>query len=132
MMGGSPTAADGILLYSPYGANGLGISLAAVEEAHSNTLIMGERAVSNNYWGWPYCGWGDGTGNGDNLLSTQQGLCPGFPNGLHNLHFWSYTPPTWSTSRGRGEAVRSLTYDIDFYVFQALSTRAGGEVVETP
>ncbi len=132
VMGSSPTANDGILLFGPYGTNCLGISLALVTDGASNTIIMGERSVSNNYWGWPYCGYGgDGTGNGDNLLSAQLGLCPGVPDGNHEYHFWSYHPNLvdflWADGSGR-----SLTYAIDYNVFQALSTRAGGEVVQVP
>ena len=87
MMGSSPTANDGILLYGLYGTNGLGISLAQVTDGASNTIIMGERGVSNNLYGWPYCGYGDGTGNGDNLLSTQLGLCPGAARRKSRLSF---------------------------------------------
>jgi len=131
MMGSSPTANDGILLYGPYGTNGLGISLAQVTDGASNTIIMGERAVSYNLYGWPYCGYGDGTGNGDNLLSTQLGLSPGAADGSHDFHFWSYHPNqvnfVWADC-----SVRALPYSIDFNVFQALATRAGGEAVEVP
>ena len=67
--------------------NGLGITLASVKDGASNTIIMGERAVSNNLYGWPYCGYGDGTGNGDNLLSTQLGLYPGVVGGKRRLPF---------------------------------------------
>ena len=50
--------------------------------------------MSNDlYWGWTYCGSGaDGSGDGDNLCSTQLGLSRGLPEGNDNLHFWSYHP----------------------------------------
>jgi hypothetical protein len=128
VMGTSPTANDGILLY---GDSNSAISLRHVTDGASHTIIMGERAISTNLYGWPYCGFGDGTGNGDNLLSTEFGLSPGLADGNHDYHFWSYHPNMaqfiWADGSGQ-----PLTYDIDLSVFQALSTRAGGELVELP
>ncbi len=53
---------------------------------------MGERGISELLYGWPYCGYGDGTGQGDNLMSTQLGLSQGTDDGNHDFHFWSYHP----------------------------------------
>jgi prepilin-type N-terminal cleavage/methylation domain-containing protein len=125
MMGTSSTANDGILFYAG------SVRLSQVTDGSSHTIIMGERGVSNNLWGWPYCGFGDGTGDGDNLCSTQLGLCPGAPDGSHNFHFWSYHPDLVLFSFA-DTSVHSLDYEIDFQVFQALSTRAGGESVSVP
>jgi prepilin-type N-terminal cleavage/methylation domain-containing protein len=125
MMGTSPTAQDGILLYS-----WRGIGLEDVRDGSSNTLIMGERGIPDDlYWGWCYCGFGDGTGNGDNLCSTKYGLAPGEPDSKHNLHYWSYHPNAVGFLWADG-AVHTLSYDIDFATYQALSSRSGGEVTK--
>jgi prepilin-type N-terminal cleavage/methylation domain-containing protein/prepilin-type processing-associated H-X9-DG protein len=132
VMGTSETANDGILLH---GDDNSAISLTKITDGAAHTIIMGERGISNLLYGWPYCGAGSdfttGTGNGDNLLTTEFGLSPGLPDGNHDFHFWSYHPNMaqflWADGSGQ-----PLTYDIDFNVFQALSTRAGGEVVEVP
>ena len=79
----------------------------------------------------PIAASGDGTGKGDNLLSTQFGLSPGTADGTHDYHFWSYHPNLAQFLWADGSA-QPLTYDIDFSVLQALSTRAGGEMVELP
>ena len=55
----------------------------------------------------------------------------GVPDGNHNLHFWSYHPNMAMFQWADGSA-RPLSYDTDFQVFQALSTRAGGETVFLP
>ena len=126
MMGTSSTANDGILFY------GASVRIAEITDGAAHTIIMGERGTPNDlYYGWTYCGFGDGTGNGDNLCSTHLGLTTGRPDGNHNFHFWSYHPGIvqfcWADGSGR-----SLAYDVDFKVFKALSTAAGGEIVDLP
>ncbi len=127
VMGTSATANDGILLHGKVNKT---ISLLKITDGASHTIIMGERGISNALYGWPYCGAGDmnGNGEGDNLMSTRIGLSPGLPDGNHDYHFWSYHPNIsqfiWADGSGQ-----PLSYDIDFRVFQALSTRAGGENV---
>jgi len=138
VMGTSSTASDGILLH---GGPNSEISLAQVTDGASNTLIMGERGVSINFYGWPYCGAGQEvqfpngapvqTGEGDNLLSTQLGMSQGYPDGNHDFHFWSYHPNLSQFIMADGSG-HTLSYDIDLSVFQALSTREGGEVVQVP
>ena len=128
--GTGPLAGDGILLHTWYtGA----ISLAKVTDGAAHTLIMGERGISNLDYGWPYCGAGDwyDSGDGDNLMSTQQGLSAGLPDGSADYHFWSYHPNLcqFICADGSGHAV---SYDIDLPTFQALSTRGGGEIVQLP
>jgi prepilin-type N-terminal cleavage/methylation domain-containing protein len=127
VMGTSNTAGDGILLHGNYNS---AINLAKVTDGASHTIIMGERGISNDLYGWPYCGAGDSqeTGCGDNLLSTQFGLSAGVPDGNHNYHFWSYHPELAQFVWADGSA-KPLTYDLDFKVLQALSTRAGGETI---
>jgi prepilin-type N-terminal cleavage/methylation domain-containing protein len=127
MIGTSVTANDGILFSGGY------VSLAKVTDGASRTLIMGERGIANDlYWGWPYCGTGfDDLGTGDQLLTSQYGLSSGLPNGNDNLHFWSYHPGVALFLFADGSA-RPLDYDLDFSIFQALPTRAGGETVSLP
>jgi prepilin-type N-terminal cleavage/methylation domain-containing protein len=133
VMGTSRTSNDGILFHCGY--NGV-VRLKDVTDGASHTMIMGERGLSNSQYGWPYCGCGDtgdiySTGNGDNLLSTQLGLAPGLADGNHDFHFWSYHPhmAQFLFADGSGQP---LSYDIDFKVFKALSTRAGGEIFQGP
>jgi prepilin-type N-terminal cleavage/methylation domain-containing protein len=126
-----PSKTDGILLHSKY--NGA-ISLTKVTDGAAHTLIMGERGISNLLWGWPYCGAGgnpNGSGDGDNLLSTRDGLSYGTDDGNHDYHFWSYHPnlAQFICADGSGHV---LSYDIDLATFQALSTRAGAEPVQMP
>jgi prepilin-type N-terminal cleavage/methylation domain-containing protein/prepilin-type processing-associated H-X9-DG protein len=125
MMGTSSTANDGILFY------GRAVGIQDIQDGASNTIIMGERGTPNDlYWGWTYCGYGDSTGDGDNLCSTRLGLSRGLPDGNHDFHFWSYHPGgaffLWADG-----SVHFLNYDINFATFQALSTRSGGEVIES-
>jgi prepilin-type N-terminal cleavage/methylation domain-containing protein/prepilin-type processing-associated H-X9-DG protein len=123
MMGTSDSANDGILF------SGNSVSLAQVTDGASNTIIMGERGTPDDLlYGWPYCGYGDGTGDGDNLCSSQLGLCPGLPDENHVFHFWSYHTNGAVFLMADG-SVKYLNYNINFSTFQALSTRAGGEVV---
>ena len=125
-MGTSSFANDGVLLY------GNPISMSKITDGTSKTILMGERGIPEDlYWGWTYCGYGDSTGDGDNLCSTQLGLTPGLADGNHIMHFWSYHPTAVMFLFADG-GVRPLLYDIDFGVFQALSTRAGGETFELP
>ncbi len=126
MMGTSPTANDGILFY------GDSISMAQVTDGASHTLIMGERGTPSDLWyGWTYCGYGDGTGNGDNLCTTQYGLSPGLPNEDHVFHFWSYHVNLATFAWADG-SVSPISYDVDFQTFQAMSTCSGGELFEWP
>ncbi len=133
VMGTSNTADDGILLFGPP------VRKTDIKDGTSKTIILGERGIPDDLlYGWPYCGAGQiapgrpgGTGDGDNLCSTYLGLSAGLPDGNHNFHFWSYHPNLamfeWADGSGR-----PLSYEIDFQVFQALSTRAGGETISLP
>ncbi len=130
VMGTSEFANDGILLH---GGAASAIKLSQVTDGASHTLIMGERGISDNLYGWPYCGAGDiyNTGCGDNLMSTQNGLSAGSDAGADDYHFWSHHVNSAHFLWADGSA-KPLTYDIDQKVFQALSTRAGGEIVNEP
>ncbi len=118
---------DGIMLFGTEA-----ISLEQVTDGDTTTLIMGERGIPNDlFWGWTYCAAGDGTGNGDNILTTQYGLSPGVPDTHHYFHFWSYHVQSANFLMAGG-SVHKLGYDIDLSLFQALSTRAGHEAVVLP
>jgi prepilin-type N-terminal cleavage/methylation domain-containing protein len=126
VMGTTPTANDGILLYGPP------ISIRKIPDGTSHTLIMGERGVSNDLWGWPYCGYGDGTGNGDNLCSTGDGLVNGNAyDDIHKFHFWSYHREVAHFIMADGSA-KLFSYEMDYVLFQKLATRAGGETISSP
>jgi prepilin-type N-terminal cleavage/methylation domain-containing protein/prepilin-type processing-associated H-X9-DG protein len=117
---------DGILFHT-----WRGVRLADVTDGSSNTMIMGERGVSNDFYGWCYCGVGnytDESGAGDNLLSTYWGLSQGAPDGADDFHFWSYHPNGAGFTFADG-SVHFLSYSINYSTFLALSTRAGGEVI---
>jgi prepilin-type N-terminal cleavage/methylation domain-containing protein len=133
VMGTTPTPAkteqEGILMH---GTTNSAISLPKVIDGSSHTIIMGERGISDDLYGWPYCGAGQyNSGNGDNLMATDTGLSRGKPDGNHNWHFWSHHKSVAQFLCADG-AARPLAYEIDFRVFQALSTRAGREVVTLP
>jgi prepilin-type N-terminal cleavage/methylation domain-containing protein len=134
MMGTTETANDGILFSGP------AISIPKITDGASHTLIMGERGISNDLWGWTYCGYGHeangydtGTGDGDNLCCTGYfGLMEGNAfDDDHKYHFWSYHPDLVNFLIADG-AVHSFRYEIDYWVLQALATRAGSESVPVP
>jgi prepilin-type N-terminal cleavage/methylation domain-containing protein len=120
---------DGILFH---GDNSNVVSLKHVKDGSSHTLLMGERGISNDLFGWPYCGAGDSynSGCGDNLMSTKKGLSRGLPNGAHTDHFWSYHKNIAQFLWADGSAT-PLSYDIDLKVLNAISTYAGHEVVSS-
>jgi len=101
-----------------------------VRDGTSNTLLVGERGTADDLlMGWWACGAGyDGTGDGDNLLTTELGLTPGDKDVAHWYHFWSYHPGGANFLFVDG-SVQFLSYTIDYQTFKDLSTRAGGEIV---
>jgi prepilin-type N-terminal cleavage/methylation domain-containing protein/prepilin-type processing-associated H-X9-DG protein len=109
------------------------IRVADVKDGTSNTLFVGERGgVMDNLYSWWGCGYGEyGTGSGDNLLHTEFGLAEGGEAPQHRFHFWSHHPGGADFLFVDG-SVHFLSYTIDYHNFQALSTRAGGEVVNGP
>lgn len=96
----------------------------------SQTMMVGERGIPDTLdHGWPICAYGhSGDGDGDNLLSTFDGLHPGFSDNFHNSHFWSYHPQSAQFLFVDG-SVKTLSYQLDDHVVKALSSRAGGEVL---
>jgi hypothetical protein len=127
VMGTKEFADDGILLHgSDYNA----VTMQQITDGASHTIILGERGISDQDYGWPYCGAGDAnnTGWGDNLMATVNGLSAGSHTGNDDYHFWSYHPSMSQFVWADGSA-KPLTYDINNTVFQALATKAGREIV---
>jgi prepilin-type N-terminal cleavage/methylation domain-containing protein len=123
VMGTSPTANDGLLYRDSV------TTMSDVTDGASATIIMGERAnVSDLLYGWWACGWGEnGTGEGDNLLSTQLGLVAGGRDDSHRFHFWSMHAGGGAHFLFVDGGARRLDYNIDFRTFQRLSTCAAGD-----
>jgi len=125
------------------------VRVTDIIDGASNTLIVGERPPSPDYWyGWWYAGSGQsGTGSGDMLLGvTDRYLgggyasdCPlvsyqfqeGQPgNECDVFHFWSLHPGGANFIFADG-SVHFLSYR-SAPLLPALATRAGGEVSLPP
>ena len=136
------TTEDGVLFSDS------NIKIAEISDGLSNTLLIGERPSSPDYWfGWWYTGLGQqNTGSGDMVLGVMETKAPvlsgaedllaGCPEGPYEfspgnremcdtLHFWSYHP---------GGAVFALADgSTQFFSYNAknilpdLATRDGGE-----
>lgn len=108
------------------------IGFRDVVDGSTNTIFVGERGIPESlYYGWVLCNAGFPpwkSGNGDNLLSSENGLSPGRPDGNHNYHFWSHHSVCAQFLLVDG-SVRVLNYSMNFSTFQALSTRASGELL---
>lgn len=137
--GRSESVFDGVLFLDSK------IRLADVTDGSSTTLIIGERPPSRDgRFGWWYAGWGiNKSGTADLFLgvrerATEYPHCPRQPNHFEagadsdcdTFHFWSR-----HSSGGHfafcDASVRFLNYSADA-VMPALSTRTGGEAVQTP
>lgn len=124
------------------------VRLTDITDGTSNTLMIGERPPSaDNKLGWWYAGWGQSKdGSAEMLLGVRElndhprytdcshgpyHFTAGKPtNNCDLFHFWSYHPGGANFAFADG-SVRFLSYSADS-VFPALSTRAGGEVVQIP
>ena len=126
------------------------IRFSEIGDGQSNTLMIGERPPSPDFWfGWWYAS-GSGTeSTGDVMLGmaelnpeTSGGTSPflsGCPDGPYQygpgrneqcdtLHFWSYHSAGAHFGLADG-SVRLIPYNTDQTIMEALATRAGGEVV---
>ncbi|MEZ6096488.1 MAG: DUF1559 domain-containing protein [Pirellulaceae bacterium] len=124
-----------------------------VLDGQSNTLLVGERPPSPDFWyGWWYAGHGQsGSGSPDMLLGVRElndpppsgtnylEPCPPGPYGFRpgkygeqsdTLHFWSFHPGGANFALCDG-SVQFIPYAADD-VMPQLATRAGGEVFQTP
>jgi prepilin-type N-terminal cleavage/methylation domain-containing protein/prepilin-type processing-associated H-X9-DG protein len=125
-----------------------GVKIAAVTDGLSNTLLVGERPPSTDLvFGWWFAGAGFENAGASDVLHgvreiappalTKYPSCPAGPyhfqpgnlnNPCDQFHFWSFHSGGSNFLMGDG-SVRFLSYDADT-VLPAMSTRAGGEVVD--
>jgi prepilin-type N-terminal cleavage/methylation domain-containing protein/prepilin-type processing-associated H-X9-DG protein len=135
---------DGVLYW------GSRVRLTDITDGTSNTLMVGERPPSPDFWyGWWYAAEGQvNSGSGDTVLGARELHAPGdqytadCPSGpyhfvfgnLNNMcdtfHFWSLHSGGAIFLFADG-SVEFLSYATDS-VLPALSTRAGGEVATRP
>jgi prepilin-type N-terminal cleavage/methylation domain-containing protein/prepilin-type processing-associated H-X9-DG protein len=123
------------------------VTLESVADGTSNTIMIGERPPdpqSGNYWGaWTFgeqdSFYGIGVTDGWKIWDSDElgNPCPvgtqypqpGRGNQCDDNHFWSKhtAGANWVFADG---SVRFLTYNITPTMWQALATRAGGEVLD--
>ena len=135
---------DGVFTYD------LPIRLAEIADGQSNTLLVGERPPSTDFWyGWWYATGSGSFSTGDVTLgvaelnpATSGGVstylegCPPGPYSYFRgnneqcdaLHYWSWHPGGANFALADG-SVKFISYSIDDATIQALATRAGGETV---
>jgi prepilin-type processing-associated H-X9-DG protein len=122
-------------------------TFASVIDGLSNTLLIGERPPGSDLdWGWFVSGGNDvmsGVANqSQNYSKDQNGkACPpaphyfqppdpgGVSNPCSNNHLYSMHPGGGNFVFGDG-SVRFLSYSVPFTVMEALSTFAGGELID--
>ena len=138
---------DGVFTYDD------SVRLAEIADGQSNTLLIGERPPSPDFWyGWWYATGSGSVSTGDVTLgvaelnpahaSGGQGVgtyledCPPGPYSYvagrneqcDTLHFWSHHPGGANFALADG-SVRLIPYIISSDTLKALATRAGGETV---
>jgi prepilin-type N-terminal cleavage/methylation domain-containing protein len=126
-----------------------GTRIGDVTDGLSNTIMIGERPPSHDMeFGWGFAGYG-ASGNADcdvmlgvseineGIAGTESDSCPKGPyayvqgqlnNRCDQFHYWSLHSGGANFLNGDG-SVRFVTYGIGQPVMEALSTRAGGEVI---
>lgn len=128
------------------------VQLNEIIDGQSNTLLIGERPPSPDFWyGWWYATGQGAESTGDVTLGVAE-LKPVFPSGRTNhldacmpgpytyeagrheqcdtLHFWSDHPGGANFALADG-SVHMIPYTIDDSIIQGLATRSGGEVLST-
>lgn len=109
---------------------GTKVPIGAISDGTSGTLMIGERAIDPKYmsWGWTLTGC-----EGDSLLGTGAPIWNG-PITEAAGYTVSNSPRFSSHHTGAVQfvladgSVRSISGNINFLTFQALGTRAGGEI----
>lgn len=125
------------------------IRLAEIADGQSNTLLIGERPPSLDFWyGWWYASGQGSISTGDVTLGVAElnpssnGIqsyledCPAGPyrygsgrnDQCDTLHFWSYHSAGGNFALADG-SVRMIPYEIADSTMQSLATRNGGEVI---
>ncbi|MBX3436715.1 MAG: DUF1559 domain-containing protein [Planctomycetaceae bacterium] len=117
---GVPNKDNGILWFASK------VSIGQIADGTSNTLIVGERAIDpDKSWGW------DATGTEcDQWIGTGDPMRAPRPDDTwaNSIHFNSHHTGIAQFLVADG-SVHALSYNINFATFQALGTRAGGEVI---
>ncbi|MCA9144710.1 MAG: DUF1559 domain-containing protein [Planctomycetales bacterium] len=119
----------------------VGVRMAEIVDGTSSTIAVGERPASADaQWGW-FCGPGatngcpSGTGDvtlaSANVFGTGGLYSPDLNSPISNTHWWSFHDGGALFLFADGHT-QILPYTIDHNILIALSTRAGGEVVEVP
>ena len=144
-LNGVAYTADKKGIMSPW--NGAGIPFTAITDGTSNSLLIGERPAGSDLdWGWWVNGGNDvmaGVANTHYQYSKDQNgkACPappfyfgppepgGVANPCSNNHFYSMHTGGANFAFGDG-SVKFIAYAVNFQVMEALSTYAGGEVVD--
>lgn len=122
------------------------IRLAEIVDGLSNTLLIGERPPSNDFWfGWWYASGANSHSTGDVLLGVAEKKPAGisfmdncfdgeytFSRGNQSqcdtLHYWSYHSGGCNFSLVDGSS-KFIGYQIDPGVLKELSTRSSGQIV---
>lgn len=102
-----------------------------IRDGSSNTMLLGERPIDNQHWsGFIIAGWGtDSRGLADSVLDAEEPFRKGTTKDCcdEQLHYWSDHPGGAHFVFADG-STHFLSYTVDFRIFRALCTRAGGEV----
>jgi prepilin-type N-terminal cleavage/methylation domain-containing protein/prepilin-type processing-associated H-X9-DG protein len=142
--GGESAIQDGYKADGMFPDTNVRVELRSVTDGTSHTLFVGERPQvdffsTSGAMGGDYGWWAAGSGSdwppcgrGDNILDSSQGLFAGDPEAHADVfHWWSLHPGGAHFAFVDGSA-RMLSYDIDYSIVLALSSRNGAEPLDQP